>query len=114
MLTFETYSLILIFYASIGVSQGAAYSWVETDRHERKAYSGIYLLSGMIGLVYAVLGLVVLKFGSALYAYIPVLLLWWGGKLFGRMLYFPDTDSRTAAVVVSFPLVSVLLYHFAL
>lgn len=113
MLKFETYSLIALFYASVGVSQGIGSSAAMLSECRRKPYQLVNLSIGGIGYLYFLFGFTKLNFGTALYAYLPIALLWWGGRSFGRSLV-PYGDNSIAFFASSFGIVAVLLYHTAL
>lgn len=114
MLTVENYSLALLFYFFVGISLGvgtaaldARQSGVEVRR------KGLYVLGACLALVYGFLGLGVFGGGLALYIYIPVLLVWWTGKIFGASL-FPVGDLAIAGPIFAGLCFSVFLYHWVL
>jgi hypothetical protein len=111
MLTIENYALVLIFYALVGTLQGIGNAHFD-GRVPRGLYSFGYLLCSAIGLVYALLGVLWFGFVPAIYVYLPVLLLWWGGLRFGR-LFYPVPDRLMATFVLACA-IGVVSIHYRL
>lgn len=114
MLTVEKYSLALIFYALVGVAQGLGRAYLAADRRGLSIPNkGMYLLGAGVAIVYGFLGIGIFGGTNALYIYVPVLLLWWSGGLFGSSL-FPVSD-RSIGIPVTLGLATaVLLFHTVL
>ena len=110
MLTIENYALILIFYSLVGTLQGIGNAHFDGRALTSTGrYRYLYIVCGGIGLVYAFLGLLWMSLAPALYVYLPVLLLWWGGLRFGR-LFYPIPD-RSIALFVSLCAIGVISIH---
>ena len=111
MLTIENYALILIFYSLVGTLQGMGNAYFNGRASTSVRYNFGYIVCAGIGLVYAFLGLLWFGLAPALYVYLPVLLLWWGGLRFGRLL-FPIPDRGIALfVIICVTAVISIYYH---
>jgi hypothetical protein len=114
LLTVEKYSLALVFYSLLGVILGLGRSCLDADRRGLSfPHKGMYLFGACSALVYGFLGIGIFEGGHSLYIYLPVVLLWWGGGLFGSSL-FPISE-RGIGIPVTLALgMAVLLFHTVL
>lgn len=111
MLGVESYALALLFYVLIGMIQGVSTAYFAASRSGTPLkMKGYYLLCGGIGLVYAILGLSVFTGGIPIYAMLPVIIVWWAGKMFGSSL-FPVPDMRIGGVIICGLVLALFIYH---
>lgn len=73
-------------------------------------HKGMYLIGASAALVYGFLGIGIFEGGHPLYIYLPVVLLWWSGGLFGSSL-FPVSERGIGIPVTLGLATAVLLFH---
>lgn len=111
--TVPTYSQLLIFYALLGTVNGTALAIAEGhDRYRLAMYQTIPALLGLVAFVYVVLGIGEMRGGVPIYAYLPILLLWWAGSRFGKTIV--PGDWGAAGFPCTFFGIAVAIYHYGL
>jgi hypothetical protein len=108
----QIYALLLIFYGLTGAVQGAGTASVKATSAGKVAPQLVPCLLALVAMAYGFLGLGSIKYGSALYIYLPILLIWWAGLSLGKNMWSRELWFHALLAVCM--LVAVLLYHCVL
>lgn len=110
----EKYAALVLLYSSAGLASGLGVAALNANRRGSDvAGYGWYLLAGIFAVSYFVYGVSQLNEPIPLFAYLPLIGAWFGGKKVGDSL-FPVPEGPVVSFVVGLMLIGPAIYHLAL